>query len=275
LVWWDGLSAAMASYPKMYRVWLTKHVSKFCGNNVQFYYWSKGLHSPKCKFCLVNDEYTSHIGRCRDPGRDIMFRISARKIYDWMVTTIGDTAIATTVEEYLLSRGEITMETVLTCYTPEMLLVAKNTDRLGWDCLVEGRICTHWLAAVAPYLAQTSPRTLVKLWGWKFITKLHELIHSQWVYQNSMIHFKGTEGFTLPEQHEIFNRMEECALIDPDTLLPRHRYLSGIDFASLGSSPTSHCLLWMAEMEAAVSVSWLNQCGSLTPEALAYFKKET
>ncbi len=61
LVWWEGLGTAMARYPKMYRVWLTKHVSGFCGNNVQQYYWSKGTHSPKCKFCGVEDEYSTHI----------------------------------------------------------------------------------------------------------------------------------------------------------------------------------------------------------------------
>jgi hypothetical protein len=61
LVWWDGLGAAMTCYPKMYRVWLTKHVSDFCGNNVQLYYWSKGTHSPKCEFCGMEDEYTMHI----------------------------------------------------------------------------------------------------------------------------------------------------------------------------------------------------------------------
>jgi hypothetical protein len=33
-VWWDGLDSAMTGYPKMYRVWLTKHVSEFCGSNV-------------------------------------------------------------------------------------------------------------------------------------------------------------------------------------------------------------------------------------------------
>jgi hypothetical protein len=40
---------------KMYRVWLTKHVSIFCGNNVQLYYRSKGLQSPQCKFFGVDE----------------------------------------------------------------------------------------------------------------------------------------------------------------------------------------------------------------------------
>ena len=61
LIWCDGLGAAMARYPKMYRVWLTKHVSEFCGNNVQLYYWSKGKVSPKCKSCGRDDEYNMHI----------------------------------------------------------------------------------------------------------------------------------------------------------------------------------------------------------------------
>jgi hypothetical protein len=61
LVWWDGLEATMVTYPKVYRVWLAKHVLDFCRNNVQLYYWSKGTHSPKCEFCLVHDVFTTHI----------------------------------------------------------------------------------------------------------------------------------------------------------------------------------------------------------------------
>ena len=61
LVWWDGLDRAMAGYPKSYRVRLTKHVSEFCGNNVQLYYWSRGTQSPKCNFCKTEDEYHSYL----------------------------------------------------------------------------------------------------------------------------------------------------------------------------------------------------------------------
>ena len=87
LVWWDGLRSTMSSYPKMYRVWLTKHVSDFCDNNVQLYYWSKGTHSPKCDFCMVEDEYTMHICQCRYPGRDAMFRISVSELSSWVKET--------------------------------------------------------------------------------------------------------------------------------------------------------------------------------------------
>jgi hypothetical protein len=68
LVWWEGLGVAMSRYPKLYRVWLTRHVADCCGKNVQFYYRSAGGHSPKCEFCGTEDKYSSHMCRCKDPG---------------------------------------------------------------------------------------------------------------------------------------------------------------------------------------------------------------
>ncbi len=108
LVWWEGLGTAMAQYRKMYWVWLTKHVSGFCGNNVQQYYWSKGSHSSKCKFCSIEDEYSTHTYCCEDPGRDSMFRILVSKVHTWLVATLRENTIASTVEEYLLGRGWVT-----------------------------------------------------------------------------------------------------------------------------------------------------------------------
>ena len=49
-VWWDGMETLMKSYPKMYRVWLTKHVLGFCGTNKLMLYWKKNW-SVLCSFC--------------------------------------------------------------------------------------------------------------------------------------------------------------------------------------------------------------------------------
>ncbi len=104
LVWWDAVGAAMSSYPKMYRVWITKHILEFCGTNVQQNYWSKGEWSQKCDFCGHHDEYTTHICRCGDPGRIPMFQISVQDVFDWMSKTLGRTDIALAISTYLLGR---------------------------------------------------------------------------------------------------------------------------------------------------------------------------
>jgi hypothetical protein len=96
----------MNGYPKMYRVWFMKHVSEFCGSNVQMYYCSKGKQSPKCEFCLTADKYTMHICRCRDSSCSLMFKVSGNELTMWLRSTLGEQCIAATVEQYLLSRGK-------------------------------------------------------------------------------------------------------------------------------------------------------------------------
>jgi hypothetical protein len=73
LVWWEGIKAVMDDYPRMYQVWITKHVSEFCGTNVQMYYRHNSAHNPKCGCCNVEDEHTIHVNKCLDPGCSKMF----------------------------------------------------------------------------------------------------------------------------------------------------------------------------------------------------------
>jgi hypothetical protein len=138
LVWWEDLGANMSSYPKMYRVWLTKHVSDFCRNNVQQYYWSNGAHLPKCKSCGTHNVYTMHICCCTDLGRNRLFHITVRELYTWMVETLGDHAVASTVEAYLFARGETATLSLMHGTSNDMSVVCKQNNRLGWDSLLEG-----------------------------------------------------------------------------------------------------------------------------------------
>ena len=88
-----------------------------------------------------------------------------------------------------------------------------------------------------------------------------------------MIHFRSTDGLTIPEHHEILDQIERYVLVDPETLLLRHQTLLVTDFESLGSGPTSHQLLWLANMSLAMSAANLAQSGILSDSALAHFSR--
>ena len=107
--------------------------------------------------------------------------------------------------------------------------------------------------------------------GQKDYHKLHNIIHKQWIYHNSVIHFKGKDGWTLPEQHTIMSKVVEYSMIIPDTILLCHWFLLDTSFEALGSNPTSQRLLWLAEVDTAFSASSLSQLESLTPQASAFF----
>ena len=101
------------------------------------------------------------------------------------------------------------------------------------------------------------------------------MIYQQWVYPNLVIHFKIRDLLTVPEHHEILNRIESYSLVDPDILLPRHWFLFEADFQALGCVPTSHRCLWLADMETAVAASNLARAGTLTSLVIAHFSQAT
>ena len=168
-----------------------------------------------------------------------MFQLSVKELHKWMTETLGEHSTAATIEAYLLARGESTMLSCVHGNNQQLIKLAQLSDRLGWDSLLEGRIATYWLEVTAPLLNRDGQFLLPEVWGRKFINRLHKIVHAQWVYHNALIHYKDRDGFTNLEQHEIFNKVEEFALRDPDTLLPRHRFLFQADFETLGSRPTS------------------------------------
>jgi hypothetical protein len=132
LIWWDGLGAAMVCYPKMYKVWLTKHVLDCGGTNVQLYYRSGGEHSRKCKICGTTDEYSSHICRCQDPGQDCMFRILVKELVSWLEETLVECFVTKTIEMYLFSCSKVPMSDSVHGSSHNLLMAAvAASNRLG------------------------------------------------------------------------------------------------------------------------------------------------
>jgi hypothetical protein len=53
----------------------------------------------------------------------------------------------------------------------ELINVARESDRLGWDSLLEGRITALWLPLVSQLLSKSSRSLLPLSWGRQFINK--------------------------------------------------------------------------------------------------------
>ncbi len=125
---------------------------QFCSSNIQKSYWSKGLHSPKCDSCSVQDKYRMHICRCKDLGCDQLSHLTNNELHSWIESTLGNRAVTTTIGAYLCARGEITMQSLINDACTEIITVLEYSNRLGWDSLLKGHITQHWLLLVAPFL---------------------------------------------------------------------------------------------------------------------------
>jgi hypothetical protein len=79
----------------------------------------------------------------------------------------------------------------------------------------------------------------------------------------------------MPQIQDIIDRVTGYSLLDPETLLPQHRFLFEANFAALGNGPTSHHLLWLANMDSAFAAALLAQFSSLTPQATTFFAENS
>jgi hypothetical protein len=269
LIWWDGIKAVMDEYPKMYQVWITKHVSEFCGTNVQLYYRHKGTHNPKCGCCNVEHEHTTHINRCVDLGHTEIFCISVQDLIKWMQSTLYHQGVVHMVEDYLLSCDEKWMQDCIWVEDAGLCSLAIAIDRLHWDSFLEGHIAQEWIAFVTPLLWGT--RICPVSWAKTLITKLLNITHKQWQYRNSCMHYSGQEGITLEQHRQILQQVFNNIHTNPDTLLPQHWYLLEVNPTPLGGGSTATRRLWLASLESAKSAAELSRTGMLSETAKEYF----
>jgi hypothetical protein len=84
-----------------------------------------------------------------------MFKILVCEVCTWLEATLGKSTTASTIEEYLLGRGQVTMESCVNRTNEDMATISKLSDHLGWDNFLEGKILVHWLALASPFLSQS------------------------------------------------------------------------------------------------------------------------
>jgi hypothetical protein len=124
LIYHEGRSLAVRSYPAMFWVYLTKRSSGFDATNRHLSCSSPGV-ANRCPCCRHKDDSTAHITHCTDKGRIKMFRKSSDQLVDWLCDIDMDLNLVACISRYLDSRGEGSMlelasedASLLVCYGP-------------------------------------------------------------------------------------------------------------------------------------------------------------
>ena len=255
----------MASYLKIFQIFVPKQVSGWCGSNSKQSLWDTTI-SNMCPNCGIARETSKHLTRCTHIGRVQLFCSSIADVISCL--EIGDINIEriTIIENYLLLQGSDTMVNQMP-FGSKYLPLARIQDKLGWDCFLEGRIPMVLLEVVD--LSLPYQKSITK-WGISFIKTLLSVTHHQWLFQNADVHH-SFDGLTLHGHNLLLLRINELLKISPGDLLPAHRYLLQQDFAQLGNANTIQCQTWVAAMESALGAASHFHSGHLTPGSLHKF----
>ena len=117
----------MHAHPKMFRVYVTKNTSHFCGTNRHLSRIDPSVENV-CPSCGCDDEPASHITRCEDEGRREMWRRGIADLVSWLSSTVSDCAFIEMIQEYLLAQSSKTMRDCLEMDAPALRVLAKTHD---------------------------------------------------------------------------------------------------------------------------------------------------
>ena len=100
-----------------------------------------------------------------------------------MYETTDDYDMASPVSKYLLSQGELAFgqegceHGSAPDESSEWTQLAKETNGLGWDCLLEGKVSTQWISFTRAGLKRTGNPMSLERWTRRFIDKLIWITH--------------------------------------------------------------------------------------------------
>ena len=253
LVFWNGLKGTLQNFSKPLQLWVTKHVSHFCGTNRQL---SKMDISIKniCMCCKKLNEDTAHITRCHNKGRTLMFHQTTEELIKWMKNAHGNDLLMDALEIYLKYRGRYSMRYIVRAH-PDLHEFGRHHDTLGWDNFMEGRICTHLFKLQEQTLIQNSSKWTITAWSRQFIKRVLHITHRQWLYRNARIHIKLVDGLTASKHQQIIHLVHSLLYTDPNDLLPQHRHLLQRDFRQLGEGTSVDRQYWIADMQSALQTA--------------------
>jgi hypothetical protein len=215
-IYWKGVDRAMSMYPQMFRIWTTKHISGCCGVNRRLSKIDDSVANT-CPCCGRDDEPTTHLTRCPDPGRQLAFSQSVTTLSSWMEETHVDADMITCLRTYLRSAGKGSMVEIAKGY-PHLHEWANEQDILGWDNLLEGRIGSTMMAIQRERLLSAGSRLHIDTWAGKLVSHLLSITHNQWIYRNTKLHLRLVEGKTMVEHDNVMNEVLSLLATDPDDI---------------------------------------------------------
>jgi hypothetical protein len=252
LIYWDGMGKVMNEFPKTFQDWVTRHISDF--NGCHRYLSRYTDVENKCPVCGAENEDTSHITRCPDPTRTALYNEDVSTVKTWLLNNHTPTKLANLISNYLLQRGSILMSSLISP-SSQYSSFADTQDCLGFDNLLVGRIPKSLVAIMTPIIYNLKRRGVnPDLWARQLARELILFTHKQWIYRNTVKHFKPSEGKTTNEHQQIDIQVRSLLSLNPSQLLPHHRYLlTSHDYTFHCSTSSTAKQFWIADVQAALN----------------------
>ena len=93
------------------------------------------------------------------------------------------------IPKYILMRGDKALSE-MGAMSHQFRALVNSQELIGWRDFTEGYISTHFYEIQSFHLTMSSSYLNGEDWTKQFISKLLQIIHSQWIYQTISLHVR-------------------------------------------------------------------------------------
>ncbi len=131
--------------------------------------------------------------------------------------------------------------------------LAESQDRIGWKNFTEGYISTHFYKIQTFHLTMSSSFLNRTDWTKQLITKILQITHSQWIYQNILLHDKRQGYLHNKRSADLMKKMEALSDLAPEDIPEASRFLLKINFTELSKCHIETQKYWTLAVNAALA----------------------
>jgi hypothetical protein len=218
---WVATGDAMRGFPRLFRMWASKHNSRFCGVGRMQKICGFWDHS-RCPCCDCDNETTSHLFVCPQDGARMTWDDGVELLEQWMNDVDTRDEIVECIITTLKARDPTV--TFASNATHNILEAAEEQDTIGWQNFLEGKISKQWRELQEQhYNASFSVRSGDK-WATDMVTRLLEFTHDIWEYRNSVCHERAANGLKRKEAEALEQDILEEFALDVTNLSRRDQH---------------------------------------------------
>ena len=248
---WNAMNHKMNTTPTHHKIWITKHLSGFCGTN-KCKNHRDSTQTTMCPCCknpnIIED--TRHILHCTDPQREELWSDSLQDLEKWLWSRQTEPTLLASIITYIKYRGTISFYTA-TKNNYSLQVLASEQDAIGWDNFMEGRISLQFCEQQREYYIEQESRSSGIKWASDLISQLLLMIKTQWLHRNAVVHKRRRDGLKLEEGQRISNEIIDIIQEGTEVIDEEDQYLLDHSIEEINAWKGAKKKIWIRSMQAA------------------------
>ena len=202
-------------------------------------------HDPLCPSCGLVEETCSHVLLCEEIGRVYTLGRSIDNMATWLHAVGTDPQLCQFIVEYTKGRGGMSMIELTRSDDWRFRRLADSQDMIGWRRFMEGMISKEWITIQKDHFNLFGGSVSPAKWAQGLVTRLLEVTHGQWLYENVQVH-DTTTGILATQRKEKLQKEIEDPILGGRGLEEEDKFLLEInleDLETTSGDTQEYCLL--------------------------------